>query len=633
MIGKVLGNRYEILKKIGGGGMAEVYKAYDRALDRDVAVKLLHQQYVNDNDFVKRFKREANSVASLSHQNVVEIYDVGEEKNLYYIIMEYIEGYTLKELIVKRGRLSVKKAVQIAKKICSALEHAHEHKIVHRDIKPHNILIGLNGEVKVTDFGIARAVSQATITHTGSVLGSVHYLSPEQARGGYTDEKSDIYSIGIVLYEMLTGTLPFSGDSPITIVLKHLQDDYIHPKQIEGSIPQSVENVILRALVKDPSKRYSSAKELLVDLDTVFDPGRINEPKYKIPVEINEDEQNTMVIPRLANNQLLEDDHDEEQEKSKLWTWLPTVLIIFSLVFVGVFGFQFIQKKFVVPEVEIPLLEGKLKDEAIAELDKLKLEHTIVQKSDQVVKEGYIIKQTPIQGSNVKASQVVTLYVSLGKEKLPMPDVTQKQTSQAEFLLRQAGFKDIKIIESYSEDVSSGLIFNQQPLADKLVVPGEEQIILFVSKGKENFLMPDLIGKSEDEAKAILLTWGLEIGKLEYDFTFEQPKDKVYRQFPYEPNREVTAGDKVDLSISQGYPKQAKSIYSDVLVILDDSEQAEITIIVQDAREKDITVIKETISGTKHYPSIELVLMPDKYGFITVYKNDKLYSTKSVQYY
>lgn len=249
LLGTTIGHRYKILEKIGGGGMADVYLANDKLLNRQVAIKILHHQYINDNEFVKRFRREAQAASSLSHENIVTIYDIGEEKDIYYIVMEFIKGYTLKDLINKSGSIEVKQALDIAK-ICDALDHAHQNKIIHRDIKPHNILIGYNGEIKVTDFGIARSASQVTITHTGSVLGSVHYSSPEQARGGWTDEKTDLYSLGIVLYEMVTGELPFSGESPISIVLKHLEENFVYPKEINPSIPQSVENIIIKALVK-----------------------------------------------------------------------------------------------------------------------------------------------------------------------------------------------------------------------------------------------------------------------------------------------------------------------------------------------------------------------------------------------
>ena len=644
MIGTTIKRRYKLLGKIGGGGMAVVYKALDTYLDQEVAVKILRQQYTNDNEFIRRFRREAESVTSLSHKNVVSICDVGEEKDIYYIVMEYIEGYTLKEYIQKKGTIPAPEAVEIAGKIAAALEHAHQNDIVHRDIKPHNILIGNNGEVKVTDFGIARAVSQATITHTGSVLGSVHYLSPEQARGGLTDEKTDLYSLGIVLYEMVTGTLPFSGDSPISVALKHLQEDFIYPRQIDSEIPQSIENIILKALVKDPAKRYASATEMLRDLETALNPERINEPKIQIDSDEMTDEEKTMVLPALTEFDYDSDSEEDntpyysKQRKTKKRGILKAVsilLVISSFVLAGYLGFEQIKAKFIVPEVEVPKVEGMLKEQAIDELYKFNLKYKESERYDPAVEEGYVIKQDPYQGSIIKANQLITLYISLGKEKIKMPDMVNKQQGQASFSLRQEGFNNdnIEIIPTYDEDAPSGVVFKQEPTAGELVIPDETKVMLFISKGKENFSMPDLIGFTESEAIALIKTNDLELGNTEWDYTFEQPKGMVYRQFPYDPGSEVTAGDKIDLWISLGYPENAKTIYGEVMVLVEEEEKAEVTIIVRDSREKDVMWKKETISSTTVFNQIELVLLPDEEGTITVYKNNKLYLEKKVKYY
>lgn len=270
MNGKRIGGRYDIEQQIGEGGMAIVYRARDTLLNRTVALKVLRSQFGNDDDFVARFHREAQAAASLSHPNVVNIYDIGQDDEMYYIVMEYIEGMTLKQYINEHAPLDMNKAVDIGMQICDALDHAHQNELIHRDIKPHNILINKYGRIKVTDFGIARAVSSVTITHTGSVLGSVHYFSPEQAKGIAAGAKSDLYSLGVVLYEMLTGELPFSGDSPISVALKHLQESYVAPRKLRPEIPQSLENVIIRAMAKEPMYRYESAREMLEDLQTAL---------------------------------------------------------------------------------------------------------------------------------------------------------------------------------------------------------------------------------------------------------------------------------------------------------------------------------------------------------------------------
>ncbi|OEF99080.1 hypothetical protein BHF71_02540 [Vulcanibacillus modesticaldus] len=639
MIGTILGHRYKLLEKIGGGGMADVYRALDQILLREVAVKILRQQYAHDNEFIKRFQREAHAAASLSHKNVVAIYDVGEEKDkdIHYIVMEYVEGFTLKDLIRKKGRLPVKEALDIAEKICSALDHAHQNHIVHRDIKPHNILIGYHGEVKVTDFGIARAVSEATITHTSSVLGSVHYLSPEQARGGWTDEKTDLYSLGIVLYEMVTGKLPFSGDSPISVALKHLQEDFIYPKEIDPNIPQSVENIILKALVKDPTKRYSSAKEMLIDLQTALNLDRVNEPQFQVDEDDLIDDQETMIIPALKeiddNEHTTFSKHSRRERKRSILSKLTIVFIVISFILLGVYGFQSIVDKFIVPEVKVPALELKNKDDAVKILNDLNLNYQIVERFDSNVEKGLVIKQEPSQGSVIKVNQEVTLFVSLGKEKVAMPNLINKQRNTASFILQQQGFTNVEIIDAYSDKAPSGEVFRQEPLPEELVIPDETKILLFISKGKEKFEMPNLIGLTESEARAILLKYDLEIGEIKKDFTFEQDKGKVYRQFPFDPGREVTIGDKVDLYISLGYPQDAKSIYSDILVPLNGDQQAEITIVIRDSRERDIVWKKENVTGSKFYDQIELILLPGHKGTISVYKDGKLYLKKTVDYY
>lgn len=632
MIGKTIKNRYRILKRIGSGGMAEVFKAIDTVLDREVAVKILLQQYIHDNDFINRFRREAQSAASLSHKNVVSILDVGEEEDIYFIVMEYVEGSTLKELIQKKGSLPVKEALDITKKIASALEHAHNNNIVHRDIKPHNILIGKYGEVKVTDFGIARAASQATITHTGSVLGSVHYLSPEQAKGGHTDEKSDIYSLGIVLYEMVTGKLPFSGDSPISVALKHLQENFTYPRDINPDIPQSVENIILRALVKDPNRRYQSAEEMLGDLETALDPSRINEPQIVIDTEELVNDDKTLIMPAFINKTSYIT-QSRKTKKNKLRGKFAVILAFIAFIIVSFYGVQYVKGILIVPTVEMPLLEGKHEDEAIQELTKLNLEYKIEERYDPVVKDEYVIKQEPYQGSKIKVTQEVTIYVSMGKKQVEMPNVINYQQGQATFLLEKQGFTNFEFIQSYDENTASGSIFRQEPSPDSLVIPDETKVILFVSKGKENFEMPNLIGKNQAETEAILTANGLTLGKVNYGYSYEQPAGKVYKQFPYEPGMQVTMGDQIDIYISKGYPENAKTINSEIFVLYSENKEAKIKIVINDAREKDIVWREETIDGPKLYSNIEMILTPETEGTIRVYIDGKLYQTETVGYY
>lgn len=307
LIGKRISGRYQILRAIGGGGMANVYLAEDMILDREVAIKILRFDFASDDDFIRRFRREAQSAASLDHPNIVSIYDVGEEDDIYYIVMEYVEGMTLKEYIHANGPLHPKEAVRIMEQVVAAMEEAHAKQLVHRDIKPHNILIDNLGNIKVTDFGIAMALSSATITHTNSVLGSVHYLSPEQARGGLATKKSDIYSLGIVLYELISGRMPFEGESAVSVALKHLQSEPPSVRRWNPSVPQSVENIILKAMAKDPFYRYEDASEMQKDLKTAFDPARLKEKRFVI----EEDHEATKAIPIIKDHQV-----DQDNEKT-----------------------------------------------------------------------------------------------------------------------------------------------------------------------------------------------------------------------------------------------------------------------------------------------------------------------------
>lgn len=322
MNGQRISGRYHILEKIGGGGMANVYKAHDVILDREVAVKVLQPQFSSDEQFIHRFRREAQAATSLNHPNIVNIYDVGEEDDTYYIVMEYVEGQTLKELIQMKGALDVEEAVGYMEQMLSALSHSHANQLVHRDIKPHNILVRHDGLLKVTDFGIARAISAATITHTNSVMGSVQYLSPEQARGGQVTFKSDIYSLGIVFYEMVTGRIPFSGDTAVSIAIKHLQHDTPSIKDLNEQLPQSIDNMIKRATEKDPLKRYDSIQDMEEDLSTVLHPSRLEEEPYNQAV----DEEATKVIPVIKDEDLektIEAPVEKEKEQTEEETTPP----------------------------------------------------------------------------------------------------------------------------------------------------------------------------------------------------------------------------------------------------------------------------------------------------------------------
>ncbi len=398
LIGKIIGNRYEILQEAGNGGMATVYKAKDHVLNRFVAVKVLKDEYTTDADFIKRFNTEAQSAASLSHPNIVSIFDVGheEENNLYYIVMELIKGKTLKEIINKDGALSWKWAVNIAMQIASALELAHKNGIIHRDIKPHNIIITEDGVAKVTDFGIAKAVSNSTITAFGTTIGSVHYFSPEQAKGGVTDAKSDLYSLGVVMYEMLTGKVPFDADTPVSVALKHMQEDPVPPIEINDEIPSAVNQIVMKAMQKDPINRYQSATEMLADLSKA-----LKDPDGDFVIIENKDGGYTRVMQAVTDDQINNNSKKAKEKgiaayfkrhpKTKVIAFILSLFLLFVIVFLIT---KIALDGGITNKVAVPDFTGKTQAEAQATADSLKLNLDISQAASSDVAVGSIISQT-----------------------------------------------------------------------------------------------------------------------------------------------------------------------------------------------------------------------------------------------
>lgn len=637
MEGLRLGGRYQLEARVGGGGMAIVYKARDLILNRQVAVKVLRSQFGTDEDFVNRFRREAQAVASLSHPNLVGVYDVGQENDTHYMVMEYVEGSTLKEMIVSRGALPVEEAVRIAAQICDALDHAHQNQIIHRDIKPHNILIGKNGRVKVTDFGIARAVTSATITHTNAMLGSVHYFSPEQARGGITGEKSDIYSLGIVLYEMVTGELPFSGDSPISVALKHLQEPLPEPRQLNPAIPQSVENVILKALVKDPFLRYASAREMLEDLETCLFPERLHEEKLVFPV----DDEQTRVVPIITPDMLdkqgkgrtgagqrgryEQDDEENEQKAPKKWwvkalMWAGGIGLFFVLAF---FGFNLLVNLFPsVPEVSVPHVEGTELNLAKKKLEEAKLVANVIEEASDTIEKDIVIRQDPAPPMRLKEKATVTIYVSKGQRAVDMPNLITLPRSTAEDQLKQLGFKaeNIKFVEEEDDEAEAGVVIGQSPGFNEKVYPSKDTVTVKVSKGKSFVSMPEVRGKTTEEAQVELLKRGLAVGTINKEPSYtEQREGIVLSTHPYDPGMQVQKGVAVPLTVSNGqFPLDAKLANAPVYVEVVPDETVDLKIEVSDARGDKQTIQQEVIAESKEF-IVPIVLSPQKDAIIRVF--------------
>ena len=497
--GKLLGSRYEIIEKIGNGGMATVYKAKDLVLKRYVAVKILREEYTTDNEFIKRFNTEAESAASLTHPNIVSVYDVGKEGNLYYIVMELIKGKTLKEIIVEDGRMGWKWSVKIAKQIAQALETAHRNNIIHRDIKPHNIIITEDGTAKVTDFGIAKAVSNSTITAFGTTIGSVHYFSPEHARGGYTDAKSDLYSLGVVLYEMVTGRVPFDADTPVSVALKHMQEKPVPPIELNPAIPQSLNDLILKAMEKDPNMRYSTATEMIEDLDKI-----LKNPEAEVGV-VDKSQARARRIQQEENqtNQSKFAKFKKYLEEHK-GVKIALIVAIFLIVFIASIGITLgVLNSGKPKDILLPNFTNLTLDEAKTKAEEVKLNLNVSEeKYDVQIEEGKIISQDPKYQPNftVKEGSTVNVVVSKGQEIVKVTKLVGKTKDEARKELKDLGL-EMEIEEVNSDDVEPGIVIEQDKQEGEEVLAGTK-IKLKVSLGIEKVEVPDLAGLSEDEAKA-----------------------------------------------------------------------------------------------------------------------------------
>ena len=584
LVGKTLSSRYEILEKIGEGGMAVVYKARCHLLNRNVAIKVLKDEYAKDETFVKRFRTEAQSAAALTHPNIVSVYDVGEENGINYIVMELLETKTLKDYIEEHGALSSELTLKIAAQIASALEAAHKAHIIHRDIKPHNIVLNKNLVAKVTDFGIAKITNapSATITSFGSTMGSVHYFSPEHAKGGYTDEKSDIYSLGVVMYEMATGKLPFDGDSPVSVALKHIQEEPKPPIEVNPSVTPALNSIILKAMAKSTVVRYQSATELLRDISMallkpnsliVAKPSSVEAGATQVIPTISENEYklNDNIVPNLrikssrgnmtqnSTQKELDDDKKkltpEQKKKRKIIIISVCVVVAIIVISLGVFfGIKIKNKldadKEANREIEVPDLKGKVFEEVVEEYKAQGIE--ILQDSAEYsndVEEGKIISQNPENGTKTKEKKIYVV-VSRGQKMVDVTDVEGKDSTVAKYELEEtAGFK-VEIEEQINEKIAAGIVISQEPKGGTQA-PSGSTIKLIVSKGdgKATVLMPNVVGKTEEEAKQILTE-----KKLTVNVKTGEDKNKangVVIAQNYPENQELKEGSLVEITINK----------------------------------------------------------------------------------
>jgi len=535
--GNVIAQRYEILDRISEGGMATVYTARRISDGSVVALKVLREQYAGDEEFIARFQREAKAVSELVHPHMVRVYDSGRDGAVHYIAMEYVEGANLKEYIRREGRLATERALQIAAQVCEALEFAHSHGIVHRDIKPQNILLTTDGQVKVTDFGIARALSSATITQTGTVLGSVQYLSPEQARGAAVGRSADLYAVGVVLYEMVTGELPFDGESPIAIALSHIHKTPPAPSTLVPGLPDRVEGIILRALMKSPTDRYRSAGEMRGDLLGETEVWRMPPPRREI-----EETPPTMVLPGAAVQ--------APEAPAATRSLTLTAAVVVGVVVVGLWGgWRAFSAYLAVPEVPVPNFVNQPLENAQRMAEGA---HLTLQVSDQVysadASPNTVVSQDQPAGKVVKQGRVINVAVSLGAEIVIVPDVERRSLLEARLLLDQARLRVGDLREAFDEQIKGGFVIEQDPQPGARVERGRA-VHLVVSKGPQRLEMPNLIGQPLADARRLLQDMGVTLSEVRSTTASDVAPGVVVEQFP-RPGVRIRATDAVSVTVT-----------------------------------------------------------------------------------
>lgn len=556
---KLLLGRYELLEKIGEGGMAVVYKAKDRLLNRYVAVKILRPEYTRDAQFVESFRKESQAAAGLEHPNIISVYDVGKEGNIHFIVMEYIDGMSLSDVIKVNAPMDYKKAINITKQIASALSLAHKNNIIHRDIKPHNIMMKRDGTCKLGDFGIAKAVSDSTLTETSKIIGSVHYFSPEQARGSYVDERSDIYSLGIILYEMLTGKVPFDGDNPVQVALMHINDEITPPSQIVSGIPPALEKIVMKATDKFQTNRYKSADELLEDLDSIeFVSNRVGESVF-----VGRDPDDTLDEASAGDLSAVGYGNDEEQngkddkKANKKKRAIIIGCIIAALLIAGGIAAFFMLRPEKVETVEVPEVTDLTYSQARELLNAkgLKIERGDDVKSDTIEK-GKVVSQNPEKDEEVEVGTVVTVNISAGKKTVEVPNMVGKYYStDTRTVLKSYELDEGEVKYEKSDDYDEGQIISQDPQAGTMRTQGTK-VNLVVCSGKktQEVSVPSLTGITLEEATKKLKKAGLKRGKVTYEQNDIYGEGYVMWQ-QYQAGTNLKKNTKVALKVSQGSPE------------------------------------------------------------------------------
>ncbi len=522
MIGEVISGRYEIIEKLGEGGMANVYKARCKILKRFISIKILKQELTSDEEFVRKFKDEAMEVAKLSNNNIVKVYDIGTEGNIHYIVMEYIDGKTLKEYISDAGVLSIKSAIDFSIQICNALIVAHDINLIHRDVKSQNILVSNSGEIKVTDFGIAKSSDSATITNSGKILGSAYYISPEQAKGNFVDCRSDIYSFGVVLYEMFTGKLPFTQGTPVNIALQHIQVDPIEPIEFNDKLPIGINNLIIRCLQKNPALRYQNIKEIRNDLLAIQN----NKKHFVAKYNLND---STMVMDPLNV-----DDMAKRNKNKKNGLIKSIIILLVSFIILVLFVFLFWVKDVVglfSQNVEVPSVVGKIGSQYQRELESLGLKYELSGYVESDLEKNFVVDTYPKSGSLLKKGDTVKVILSEGIEQVKVPDLINKTLDEARVILRNNDLKIGNIEERFSEIYDVGKIMIQTPSYNS-EVDKNKTIDVVISKGSETRLVivPEFIGLDIVEAQNLATLNGISIEFNSVDTSIKDDHEKVFDQ-------------------------------------------------------------------------------------------------------
>jgi serine/threonine-protein kinase len=614
--GTLFAGRYRMSRKLGGGGMADVYLAEDQELGRRVAIKMLHGRYANDEQFVERFRREATHAAGLSHPNIVSIYDRGEADGTYYIVMEYVEGRTLKELIRSRGLCPIPVAIAYTRQILAALRYAHRHGVVHRDIKPHNVIVDSEGVVKVTDFGIARA-GASQMTEEGAIIGTAQYLSPEQARGAPVDQTSDLYSTGIVLFELLTGEVPFTGDSPVEIAMKHLAETPPAPSVLRSDVPADLDLVVVRALAKEPADRYQSAAAMDADLETVARGGRVAAETAEAATMVLSGER---AIDATAATQVVRraqqaGPYEAPSRSRSIWPWLLGAGALLGLLVAGWFLYEPIKDRIQGSEtVAVPYVVGIQEALAVQDIEEAGLVPQVRRVSNSDVEEGFVFGQNPTEGTRVDQETVVRIDVSSGKPEVEIPGVIGQSVEDAVAELTRAGL-NAQVVEVNS-DRDVGTVTGQSPSAGTVVVEGT-QVRVNVSKGPRPVTVPNVVGLPYDQAASELRRAGFNVSRIDVDS--DQEAGVVTSQDPA-GGSEGSRGSTVTLSVSRGPSTSAVPDVTteDVAIAQTTLEQAgfRTRVVLEDTTDitqDGIVLSQDPIGGTQAEPDVVVTLFVGRY--------------------